>query len=60
MEGRIRKDNLEGFMGKHFWRKRLGVNEENREEAIMLSNVLAVRFEIGLPRYNLAEAPGSK
>ena len=47
MEGRIWKDNLEGFGGKQFWRKRLGVNEENREEPIMLSKVLTVRFETG-------------
>jgi len=43
----MRKDNLEGFGGKRFWRKRLGVNEENREEPVMLIKVLTVRFDTG-------------
>jgi hypothetical protein len=47
MEGRTREDNSKGFGGKQFWRKHLGVNEENHEQPIMLSNVVAVRFEIG-------------
>jgi hypothetical protein len=45
MEGRIRKDNLKGFGGKQFWRKHLEVNDETREEPIVLSTVLTVRFE---------------